>query len=343
MDSTFFLKSKVYISDIDFPIKQGYCILFMKTDKHTGDSAVQTSSTLIPITGPPSMAGVFLKALMIAPFRSNTLPKNYQKPDIRMIIEEYRLDRDLVERYAQVCGFDNKTEECLPISYLQTPFIGILGKFITSCHFPFNPLGLVQIYQSFEMKRPVGFNEPLTLSCTLDKVQQTPKGYETDFVLQATVSQQIVWQGVSRYLSRIAAKKEHRRKHTNEEAPLKKRETILIPAGTGRKYARVSGDYNPHHMYPVLARMFGFKTAIAHGMFSLARVLASLEKEVSIGSGTRVEARFKLPVLMPASTALAWEPRQYNDKHDQICFELRDDKKGLPHLTGTLFPGGSQP
>ena len=52
--------------------------------------------------------------------------------------------------------------------------------------------------------------------------------------------------------------------------------TIDVPGDIGRRYAGVSGDPNPIHMYAVTARLFGFKSAIAHGMWSYARVLAAL-------------------------------------------------------------------
>lgn len=41
--------------------------------------------------------------------------------------------------------------------------------------------------------------------------------------------------------------------------------------GTVRAYADVSGDHNPIHTSPMLARVFGFRGAISHGMFTLAR------------------------------------------------------------------------
>lgn len=46
---------------------------------------------------------------------------------------------------------------------------------------------------------------------------------------------------------------------------------MLFDLGTVQAYADVSGDHNPIHTSPMLARMFGFRGAIAHGMFTLAR------------------------------------------------------------------------
>lgn len=308
----------------------------MKTDKNTGSKAFHAPTAEVCISQYPSMAGVFLKALLLSPFRSNAQVSLADIRSTRIVMNNVLLDRNRILEYCRVCGFDTENNNTIPMSYLQTLFIGLLGRYITSDFFPFNPLGLIQIYQSFEQKCGLGFDEPLQLSCALAQVRKTQKGIETDFILQASSSKKVVWQGTSRYLSRIKGKKKKKHKKADDHF-LETAEIIRIPAGTGRKYATVSGDFNPHHLYPVLAKMFGFKTAIAHGMFSLARVLASLEKKIHFENRAKVEAHFKLPVFMPAVTALGYEITQDDENQQQIRFELRDDKKGLPHLKGKLF------
>jgi acyl dehydratase len=50
-----------------------------------------------------------------------------------------------------------------------------------------------------------------------------------------------------------------------------------VPADAGRRYAPLSGDWNPIHLNALAARLFGFRRAIAHGMWVKARCLAALE------------------------------------------------------------------
>ena len=141
------------------------------------------------------------------------------------------------------------------------------------------------------------------------------------------------------------------KKIKNEQGPvvLKKNQTIIVPSGTGRKYAAVSGDYNPHHLFSFLAKCFGFKQAIAHGMWSLARVIASLEKEFGLAHGpsdgpSYVETFFKRPVYMPAALALGYEQKiQSQKKQTLVNFELRDDQNGIPHLKGYLLKSNQKP
>ena len=48
-----------------------------------------------------------------------------------------------------------------------------------------------------------------------------------------------------------------------------------LPGDLGRRYAAVSGDRNPIHLYALTAKAFGFPRQIAHGMWSKARCLAA--------------------------------------------------------------------
>ena len=91
----------------------------------------------------------------------------------------------------------------------------------------------------------------------------------------------------------------------------------------------VGGDHNPIHTNPVGAKLFGFPTVIAHGMFSAAAVLANLE--AAIPDAVTYSVRFGKPVLLPASAGLYVQ--QVQDGWD---ISLRNIAKGYPHLTGTL-------
>ena len=71
----------------------------------------------------------------------------------------------------------------------------------------------------------------------------------------------------------------------------------------GRRYASVSGDVNPIHLHALSARALGFDRAIAHGMFSYARVMASLGARVPAAGSSTVW--FRKPVKLPSTTRLA--------------------------------------
>jgi len=309
----------------------------METDQSIKQIALTDPKTVVEIKKLPSMKFIFLKAVSISPFRSNTIKDDAIVNKTQIILKNYLPDKELIANYRTVCGFSEDRPDIIPISYLQTLFIGLLGRLITSSFFPINPLGLIQIFQSFEQKRFVATDETLDLACTLDSIKKTEKGIETDFTLEVISEGKLVWQGTSTFFTRSQVKKKKRSKK-KDDIFLEEKETILVPSGTGRRYASVSGDYNPHHLYTVPAKLFGFKRAIAHGMWSLARVIASLDREFCIRDSAAIEASFKLPIFMPATTTLGYECQDNKESQQTIViFELRDKQKGLPHIKGRLL------
>jgi acyl dehydratase len=76
-----------------------------------------------------------------------------------------------------------------------------------------------------------------------------------------------------------------------------------IPRDIGRRYAEVSGDRNPIHLSSLTARMFGFPSAIAHGMWTKARCLAMFEGKIP--ERLTIDARFTAPVLLPVRAAFS--------------------------------------
>jgi len=113
------------------------------------------------------------------------------------------------------------------------------------------------------------------------------------------------------------------------DIPLPVKETIGVPENIGRQYASVSGGYNPHHRYGWTARFIGFKQAIAHGMWSLARSCASLEKALGYPDTFELDGQFKRPIFLPSTITLG-----YASDDDGAEFELRDHGGTLPHLKG---------
>ena len=91
----------------------------------------------------------------------------------------------------------------------------------------------------------------------------------------------------------------------------------------------MSGDLNPIHVHPLRARLFGFPSAIAHGMWTKARCLAALGPQLP-GAFT-VEVAFRRPILLPATVKFA-EAREPGG----IRFGVRDAERGTPHLDGLL-------
>jgi acyl dehydratase len=106
--------------------------------------------------------------------------------------------------------------------------------------------------------------------------------------------------------------------------------SFRAPAGLGRRYGFISGDVNPIHMSDLTAKAFGFPRAIAHGMWSMARLASDFEP-ARFDGGCELSVTFKLPVFMPA-----WLMLQRWPIENGTGFALRDAQGEKPHLTGTL-------
>jgi acyl dehydratase len=81
-----------------------------------------------------------------------------------------------------------------------------------------------------------------------------------------------------------------------------------LSPSSGREYARLSGDWNPIHLWPWTARLMGLQTPIIHGMHTQGRVCAELER----AGGRQVAAldgRFRAPIPLGSAVMLAADLR----------------------------------
>ena len=112
--------------------------------------------------------------------------------------------------------------------------------------------------------------------------------------------------------------------------PRRRRRTGIVwklPADLGRRYAGVSGDRNPIHLYPLTAKALGFPRQIAHGMWSHGPLRGALENRLP--DAVRVDVAFKKPILLPGTVAFGSTPADGG-----YAFSLTNPKSGAPHLAG---------
>ncbi|MGW6131207.1 MaoC/PaaZ C-terminal domain-containing protein [Cellulomonas sp. NPDC055163] len=107
-----------------------------------------------------------------------------------------------------------------------------------------------------------------------------------------------------------------------------------LDAGTGRRYAAVSGDRNPIHLSAVSAKALGFPRAIAHGMYTAARALATVGAER--GDAFTWSVEFAKPVLLPGSVAV--RVAADGAPGDGYTYAGWHARTGRVHLTGSVRP-----
>jgi acyl dehydratase len=234
------------------------------------------------------------------------------------------IERAHVERYAAVCGFPAK--DTVPLPYPHLLAFPLQMAIMTDPAFPAPAIGTVHVDNAITSHRPVRVGEPLAMSVSVGPARPHAKGKVYDFVSTATVEGETVWEETSSYLRRGKPHDDAPAGATYPDAP-PHGITWDLPADLGRRYAAVSGDRNPIHLYPLTAKALGFPRQIAHGMWTMARCVAALENRLP--DAVSVEVSFKKPVLLPGTVAFGSAPTE-----DGWAFSLSSPRSGAPHLSG---------
>lgn len=292
------------------------------------------------ITRPPSMPAMYARGLWRSVFRSQGVLVHGTPTRIVGEMKGVRPVPEQVSLYRKVCGYASEGRT-LPIAFPETLFIGLIGRLVTSRAFPLSPMGLIHVQQDIQQHHPIPDNSLLDLGCAMSKLVETDRGFRLEIGLDVRVDQRRAWEGTIVLLSRFRTTIQDRQSRQRKALPPMPNATLQpidVPGDTGLRYAKASGDYNPHHLYGITARPLGYKRPIAHGMWSLARSLAEIEKTLPVAYPVSVRASFKLPIYMPAAVSLAWD-RNGTDR--PVAFRLTDANDHRPHLNGLLEMGNS--
>lgn len=247
-------------------------------------------------------------------------------PQVEYVVDSFKVDQKHLKAYNEVCGFKNNGY--IPAIYLAVLSQSLQMHMMTQEAFPFAILGLVHIRNQIKQTRKVGVNEQLMLSCKFGEVQAHDKGSQFDFITTAKVGNEVVMQGITTYLARQKTNGKVTAKVTESKAPAYEMQAEWnVSENTGRRYALTSGDFNLIHIHAITAKAFGFKQAIAHGMWSKAKALASL----TLPDSYEADVWFKLPMYLPSKV----EFLTANEAKD-IEFLIRNSKNQKPHVSGRI-------
>lgn len=277
----------------------------------------------------PSTLGLYAKAVggMLSPGGGGDA-----LPDQTVVQRNVKLDRQALLEYQRVCGF--ALSDVLPSTYLHVVAFPMSLKIMTRGDFPFALPGMVHIANRITQHRPVTVDERPTLSVTTENLRPHKAGQVLDVVATAEVDGEVVWEDTSAYLVRGRGRDANAPSPGPDEAPNRRNgaPTFRVPADIGRRYGAVSGDRNPIHMHALTAKGFGFPKAIAHGMWTKARVLAALQGRVP--EAYTVDVRFERPVMLPSTVEMTTEMSEDGPIRIALHAARRDDR----HLTGRIDP-----
>jgi len=293
----------------------------MKMQSQTDDQG-QKLPNIEELTELPGMLALFRKAAV----KSNKFAVGQSLPMLGNSIHGLKIDRRHLLAYQKLMGFDEN--ESLPPTYLSMLGFPLVLNIMTHADFPMKAMGQVHLRNEITVLKYFPIGAPIDLTAYIKGNTPTSKGIEWSVGMMAKVNGELVWSSESTMLHRC--KTTISRQTADPIMRSGELQTWSVDGGMGRRYAKVSGDYNPIHLSAMTAKFFGFKRAIVHGMWSKARSLAVLKNDLP-NEGYRVRASFHRPLFLPSKVL-------FYSKHEEnkTLFSLFNESGQEAHLDGII-------
>lgn len=277
----------------------------------------------------PTALSLYLKAAGSARRKPG---KNIELPLLETRLDNVRADAKQLAAYNKVCGF--KDSEILPITFPQVMAFSLPMILMAEDKFPLPMLGIVHVRNSIRQTRPLRVDESYSVTARITESRRVRAGLEFDIVTDFTQGEETLYTSVMTAIYRISEGKSGGGARPKPQAApvqeLTEYRSFDVPADMGRRYASAGKDYNPIHLTALSAKMFGFKRAIAHGMWSLAHCAALLQ-EAGAPEPKELLVQFKQPLFLPGKVAMKFQKK--GDSYDFALIARNADKT---HLSGSL-------
>ena len=284
------------------------------------------SAHVTELDSAPNLAALFAKAAVTSWGRGGGLP------DTHLVRRGVAVDPAHLAAYDHVCRLP--LNDTLPATYPHMLTFPLQMALMTERSFPFGLPGLVHARNRIDVLRAIRTDEELDLEVWAENLARHRSGAAVDLRATVTVAGEEVWRSTSTYLSRGAKAPEGAPEAEIEVsvgALDRVSATWRIPDDAGRRYAKVSGDVNPIHLSGLTAKAFGFKRAIAHGMWVKARVLGALSGRLP--DAVNLDVSFRKPLFLPSTVTLS--TAQAGGGWD---FDVSNAASGTEHVVGTIRP-----
>jgi len=253
-----------------------------------------------------------------------------------------------LKKYRALCGeSDGESQavsDLLPAAYLQHLAGGLHLEVLADRAFPYSPLGLVHVKNEIFQARPILASETeWDLTACLSDGGLHIKGQLIRIETRAIrggdhPNEKPAWRSVITALlpgkfphSMVAGSesKVNPRDDSPDSDHLARKLGPFPPwalrADLGRRFSFLMGDFNPIHLWPWSARLFGFPRPIIHGMWTLGRALHALESELP-PYPRAIEIQFKRPIPLPNRVSLSAQTQPARQEVQFSIFTQVGDK-----------------
>ncbi|MFO2466351.1 MaoC/PaaZ C-terminal domain-containing protein [Pseudomonas sp. 15FMM2] len=280
------------------------------------------------IDPPPSRNRLLLDGVLA--LRKPVLEGAPALPRERLVRGAVELSAEAIATYGRVCGF--RREQGVPLCYPHVLAFPLHLMLLTRPSFPYPATGMVHLANRIHQHRRLEAGQALRLEVYAERWVAHPKGQALSIATRAYSAGELTWESDSLYLRRDVVGPVGEPWGDSLSLPdegLLRTQRWALPADLGRRFAKVSGDYNPIHTSLIGARLFGFRRAIAHGMWTLGRALAAQQPPGGLDVA-QAHCDFKLPIFLPGQVALWSAPGAGPER----AFEVRNLAGDKPHMRG---------
>lgn len=190
--------------------------------------------------------------------------------------------------------------EQLPSSYLFIESYRYIGQLLLQAKLPSGLIGLIHLNANFEQIHQVDWQLPFDLALSLTECEVSEKGLIYGISLELFQADKLCMTSAHQVLDKF--KGYQRRESVRQFRVSNALSAITYQSLTqklARRYANVSGDYNPIHLKPWLARLLGMKTCVMHGMYQLHWALVNSDQTYR-----KVDAAFNKACYLPRKISL---------------------------------------
>ena len=266
--------------------------------------------------------------------------------DINALIEPYRalltegrktgefemdLSRDLADSYAAVLGMQaGAFKETVPAVAL----VGrAIGNLVDLFNLDYGKISIAHLKESIEIKSAARVGERLTVEVYPKTTRVMGQSVITNMVKTfkaddgserlVAVSQLALYPLVA---GQIAERKPVAEVTTEGELEAL---NFRIDGAVVERYAQVSGDFNPMHLDPEVARRTMFGERVAHGMLVAGLVHRFLDMNGLAGElqpqVTEIEFKFRAPIQLDSTVTISGVVGADRDGATPVNFKCRDE------------------
>jgi hypothetical protein len=271
-------------------------------------------------------------ALEVYPRIATTLlkqPKSFL-PSIEIKVPNVSITEADTKKYLEVCGFS--PSKFIPSTYLFVHTFSLKTYLLSSLEIPFPVLGMVHFANRIKQIEPIQYNQPFDITCKTGNLIAHQKGQAFEVEVYIDIAGKRVYEETMVNLCK--SKNEGIGQVFDWEIDNITDnfvgQTWDLKENLGIQYAQASGDFNPIHLHPLSAKLFGFKRHIIHGMYSASRILAQFPKKIE--EAHQFDVAFKTPIFLPSQVIF-----RHQQENNKIVLDVVDKTQTQPHLKGILI------